>query len=193
MALDQPTLAKRLREARDASGLTQEQLAGELKLPRTAIVQIESGKRAVSTLELVMLAKLFHCDIADFISEELNPSEGPLVLHRLDVNLKGSPEIQRKVQHCLEICREGIELESILKRPERSGPPAYRLPTPKNPGEAALQGAAVALKNANGSLWVTLRFRTSRISSTRKASGRPPLICQTPCRGCSCITSPSGW
>ena len=144
MELDQPTLAKRLREARDASGLTQEQLAGELKLPRTAIVQIESGKRAVSTLELVMLAKLFHCDIADFISEEVNPSEGPLVLHRLDMNLKGSPEIQRKVQHCLEICREGIELESILKRPERSGPPAYRLPTPKNPGEAALQGAAVA-------------------------------------------------
>jgi Zn-dependent peptidase ImmA (M78 family) len=105
---------------------------------------MESGNRAVSTLELVKLAKLFHCDVSDLVSEEGNTADAPLVLHRLDMELQGSPEVQRRVQHCLEICREGIELESILKRPERSGPPAYRLPTPRNAGEAVIQGATIA-------------------------------------------------
>ena len=56
MAIDQNTLASRLRDARVVANLTQEQVAVAIGVARTAIVQIEAGNRAVSTLELAKLA-----------------------------------------------------------------------------------------------------------------------------------------
>jgi transcriptional regulator with XRE-family HTH domain len=74
MSIDQITLASRLKEARATAGFTQEQVAIALELPRTAIVQIESGSRTVSTLELASLAQLYGRPIASFFSEA-PPSE----------------------------------------------------------------------------------------------------------------------
>ena len=59
MSIDQATLAKRLRKARTNSGLSQEQVAQELGIPRTALVHIESGSRTVSTIEMVGFAASF--------------------------------------------------------------------------------------------------------------------------------------
>ena len=74
MSIDQITLASRLKEARATAGFTQEQVAIALELPGTAIVQIESGSRTVSTLELARLAQLYGRPIASFFSET-PPSE----------------------------------------------------------------------------------------------------------------------
>ena len=59
MTIDQQSLASRLKEARIAANPMQEQVAGSLGFPRTALVQIEAGNRAVSTLELAKLAALW--------------------------------------------------------------------------------------------------------------------------------------
>ena len=49
-------LGERLREARKYLGLNQEEVAEFLKIPRTALVDIESGQRRVEAIELTRLA-----------------------------------------------------------------------------------------------------------------------------------------
>lgn len=145
MTINQTTLANRLKKAREAAAITQEEAAKGLGVARTAMVQIESGNRSVSSLELEKLARLYHRDISDFFAANTKQSdEDPLVvLHRLAPGLE-EPDIKQQVDLCLQLCREGKSLETILGRPERSGPPAYNLPAPRSAGEAVMQGLSVA-------------------------------------------------
>ena len=52
-------LGRRLREVRKYIGFKQQQVATHLGIPRTAISEMESGKRNVSVLELKKLARLY--------------------------------------------------------------------------------------------------------------------------------------
>lgn len=52
-------LADRLRREREYLGLSQEQVAGVLSLPRAAVSAFETGRRKVSSVELAQLAKLY--------------------------------------------------------------------------------------------------------------------------------------
>ena len=52
-------LGERLRDARKYLGLKQEEVAAYLNVPRTALVDIESGQRRVEAIELTRLAKLY--------------------------------------------------------------------------------------------------------------------------------------
>jgi transcriptional regulator with XRE-family HTH domain len=52
-------LGDRLREARKYLGLKQEEVAAYLKIPRTALTDIESGQRRVEAIELTRLARLY--------------------------------------------------------------------------------------------------------------------------------------
>ena len=70
MIIDQNALARRLRETRERRGLTQDQVAQALGMPRTGVVQIESGNRSVSSLELSKLARLYSQRIDSFFAEE---------------------------------------------------------------------------------------------------------------------------
>jgi Zn-dependent peptidase ImmA (M78 family)/DNA-binding XRE family transcriptional regulator len=146
MPVDQSTLAARLKGARDAVGLTQEDVAEKLSLPRTAIVQIEGGGRAVSSLELAQMAELYQREFGDFLADSLPAQDtDPLfVLHRIAPGLENHPQTNREVEACVNICHVGVELESALGRAARSGPPAYELPAPTNPTEAILQGEHIA-------------------------------------------------
>ncbi len=72
---EQLALASRLKNARKNANLTQDQVAQSLALQRTAIVQIEAGNRAVSTLELSKLAQLYGCPISSFFSSDDTPIE----------------------------------------------------------------------------------------------------------------------
>lgn len=56
---DRVKLGERIRGARQAVGLTQEQVAKGLNVARTTLVAIESGERQVRAEELVALASLF--------------------------------------------------------------------------------------------------------------------------------------
>ncbi len=63
-------LAERLRMAREAAKLSQDDVARELLLPRPAISQIENGHRRVEALELARLAKLYGRPLGFFADEE---------------------------------------------------------------------------------------------------------------------------
>lgn len=52
-------LAKRIKKFREDLGLSQEQIAEKLELPRPSISQIESGQREVSSIELAKLSQIF--------------------------------------------------------------------------------------------------------------------------------------
>lgn len=58
-AADQARLGERLKVARTASGLTQEQAADRLGISRTTLVAIERGDRTVRPEELVELSKIY--------------------------------------------------------------------------------------------------------------------------------------
>jgi transcriptional regulator with XRE-family HTH domain len=63
-------LGEKLRDARKYLGLKQEDVAAHLKLPRTALVDIESGQRRVEAIELTRLAKLYKQRVSYFTGEE---------------------------------------------------------------------------------------------------------------------------
>ena len=63
-------LGEKLRDSRKYIGLNQEDVANYLKIPRTALGEIENGQRKVEAIELTRLAKLYKQPVSYFIDEE---------------------------------------------------------------------------------------------------------------------------
>jgi transcriptional regulator with XRE-family HTH domain len=63
-------LGERLREAREYVGLSQEQVANALGIPRPSVSGMETGKRKVSTIELQELARLYKRPYSYFLGDE---------------------------------------------------------------------------------------------------------------------------
>lgn len=63
-------IAARLKESREYLGLSQQEVADALSLPRTAVSLIENGQRRVDSLELKALAKLYQRPMGFFTGEE---------------------------------------------------------------------------------------------------------------------------
>ena len=143
---EQIALASKLKTARVNANLTQGQVAQSLSLQRTAVVQIEAGNRAVSTLELSRMAQLYGCPISSFFSTtETKDEEDALValFRAAQVEGQDSPW-QAEVSRYLTICRAGVELDRLLERPQHVGPPSYEMPQPVNVMDAVDQGERVA-------------------------------------------------
>ncbi len=157
MPLDPQTLGARLRQARENRGLSQQKVAEALKVPRPAVSLMESGERAVTTLELSRLADLYGRDVVDFFGERvvggMDPAsgdtlwaEGALVLPRMLPDIpRADPAAIEQVNRHLDLCQEGFALEELLGTGmRRDGPPAYQPRPPRNTAEAVVQGAQVA-------------------------------------------------
>ena len=69
-ALDPTELGRRLREAREYLGLSQEQVADYLGIPRPSVSTIEAGKRGISFQEIKRLAELYRRPLSFFSDEE---------------------------------------------------------------------------------------------------------------------------
>ena len=85
MQVTRQELSRRIRTAREACGLTQEQAAENLGVSRSAVVQIEQGKRSVSSLELDRLAHLFGRDIREFVADSFEEADSLAVGEVLDL------------------------------------------------------------------------------------------------------------
>ena len=70
-------LGRRLRNARKYLGLKQKDVAGHLKIPRTALSDIENGQRRVEALELTRLAKLYGQQVSYFTGEDVSATALP--------------------------------------------------------------------------------------------------------------------
>ena len=62
-------IGTRLRDARKYLGLSQEDVANVMGLPRTAINKIENGKRKVDTVELANFARLYQQPVSVLAGE----------------------------------------------------------------------------------------------------------------------------
>src|SRR5436309_8070738 len=74
---DRATIGARLRETREYSGFSQEDVAKYLGVPRSAISLIESGARGVDILELKKIAKLYQCGVDELTGAETFDLAGP--------------------------------------------------------------------------------------------------------------------
>ena len=71
-------IGRRIRELREKTGMSQDALARNMKIPRPAVSQIESGARKIATDELLKLSQTFHVSVDDL----LNPGKEPeICLH----------------------------------------------------------------------------------------------------------------
>ena len=68
-SVDRRQLGARLREAREYLGLSQDEVANYLGIPRTALSHIESGQRRMDALELKKVAPLYKRPVAYFTGE----------------------------------------------------------------------------------------------------------------------------
>ena len=66
---DKGKLLERLKEAREYIGASQDRVAKFLEVPRSAISEMESGKRNLSAIELQKLAKLYQRPITWFTDD----------------------------------------------------------------------------------------------------------------------------
>lgn len=144
MSIDVSELARRLRQAREEAGINQQDAADAIGVHRTAITQMEAGKRAVSTLELTRLATRYGRDVIWFLSPEKSEEDVVVALHRAVPGLENAPESKRQIDRCVALCREGVSLESLLGHAARKGPPTYSEPLPQTPWEAISQGQRIA-------------------------------------------------
>lgn len=78
MSDDRKSLGARLREAREYLGLSQDDVAKTIDLPRPAVSLIESGRRRVDALELKKFASLYQRSVSYFTSSEEEVGAGPL-------------------------------------------------------------------------------------------------------------------
>ena len=136
-------LGRKLREARELCGISQEEAAAAIGVPRTAITQVEAGNRGVSTLELSGLAKLYRVPVARFFEDkDFEPEEDLLIaLSRVAGGLEDHPDA---VERCVAVFREGVQLERLLGSGERTSPPSYDVGVPRTIGEAIGVGERTA-------------------------------------------------
>ena len=142
--MDLVDLSRRLRDARVARGLSQQAVAEVVGVPRSAITQIEAGKRSVSTLELARLASCYRRPVTSFLADDEEHEDILVDLRRVAPGLEADTEVRHQVDRCLNLCREGVSLESLLGWDRRSGPPQRDLHVPRSTGEAIAQAGRVA-------------------------------------------------
>src|SRR5262249_10506228 len=118
MALTQVELGARLRSAREALSMTQEEVASHLELSRPTIAQIEAGARSVSSLELDRLASLFGRDIRDFLAPEVEDSDALRILFRAQGGVALTPEMRSALTLWWNKARTLTDLERLLGLPQ---------------------------------------------------------------------------
>ena len=144
VSMDAARLGDRLRAARDRRGLSQQAVADALGLPRTAITNMETGARAVSTLEITKLADLYGQTPAYFLSPNEKEAEDLLVvLHRALPEIEQAPQTKREVGRILDLYREGAGLRGLLDQTSEQTVPNYESKV-SSAGDAIRQGEVVA-------------------------------------------------
>ena len=146
MTITAQELASRIRAARQAAGLTQEAVAGALRLSRPAVSQMESGNRAVSGLELERLARLCGRGMADFFDDAFSAERGAAVaLFRRHPELGSDSDLREAVGLALEFGCSFARLEDRLQLDRRETVAAgYRANAMKGKWDAIQQGERMA-------------------------------------------------
>lgn len=97
-------LGERLRQAREYLGLSQDEVARHLGMPRTALTNIENGQRRVDALELKHLADLYRHPVSHFTGEEEEAAALPadvahLARQAAKMSVKDREELERFAEY----------------------------------------------------------------------------------------------
>jgi len=145
MPITQQELGRRIRAAREASRMTQDDVSKRLAVSRSTVVQIEAGNRSVSSLELGKLAYLFGRDLRELIAESFNEEDAFAVLFRAEPDMVAASEVMEKLRDCMALARELTNIERLVGIDRDIGAAAvYPLPLPLNRYEAIIQGQRLA-------------------------------------------------
>ncbi|MBN2496204.1 MAG: ImmA/IrrE family metallo-endopeptidase [Deltaproteobacteria bacterium] len=145
MPITQEELGRRLRVAREACRMTQDDVGRQLELSRSTIAQIELGKRTVSGLELGKLAYLFGRDMRGFVEDRFEEEDALLALFRSHPEISDQDDIVAALRLCVTLGRELTNLERLLAIDRDIGTiAAYPLAQPKTKWEAIQQGERIA-------------------------------------------------
>lgn len=117
-------LAERLKSAREATGLTQQQVSDWLGVRRPAIAEIETGNRAVKSDELVRLASLYGRSLGWLVEGELRPQDNiAAALFRADN--PDDPALKREAAVLAKRCAAVFDLERKLRAQVAVRAPEY--------------------------------------------------------------------
>lgn len=146
MTITQQQLGIRLKQARETCGFSQQEVANFTELPRTAIAQIEGGNRAVSSIELDKLSRLYKRLMSDFFADAFEEDPTHVLLRAIDEGDFGDGGLDRQfLLQCAKLCREITVLERLLDLPVPPiVPVCYSLDPPSNRWDAVQQGIFVA-------------------------------------------------
>ncbi len=145
MPVSKEVLAGRLRAAREACQMKQEDAANHLGVSRSTIVQMELGNRAVTSLELDGLAFLYGRDIREFVADEFRSEDVLLALFRRHPEVSEHSELQAVLQQAMALGREITSLERLLGvERDPSALPVYQHQPPQTKWEAVQQGERIA-------------------------------------------------
>ena len=114
MPVSQKELGQRLRAARDACRMTQEEVAHLLRVSCSTVTQMELGNRAITSLELERLAYLFGRDMREFFAEEFHEEDALVALFRVHPDVAGQTDVVDTLRRCLALSREVTNLERLL-------------------------------------------------------------------------------
>jgi len=135
-------LAERLRNARKAAGLSQEEVAVKTGIPQPSISAIEAAKRSVDSLELAKFAQLYKKAIDYFLNSgfnDQNKSFGPLL------ESKEILDSDRAILDDFHIfCQDYAELEQLVLGKVNIVRVFEEVVVPQNEREAVEQGAHYA-------------------------------------------------
>ncbi len=145
MAITRQELGRRIRAAREANRMTQDAVAKHLGVSRPTVVQIEAGKRSVSSLELDRVAYLLGRDIREFVAGSFEEEDTLSALFRAQPDVLGEPVVLEKLRECMALARELTHLEQLLGI-GRDAPAVaiYPMPGPASRLEAIRQGERLA-------------------------------------------------
>ncbi len=145
MPVDQQELGQRLKAAREACHLTQDEVARYLGVSRSTIAQMELGNRAVTSLELDRLAYLYGRDIRAFLADEFRPEDALVAVFRRHPDMARDDQVLAAVRHSLAAGREITNLERLLGvDADLTALPAYSLKAPATKWEAIQQAERIA-------------------------------------------------
>src|SRR3990172_4733820 len=145
MPITQQELGRRMRAAREACRMTQDDAAKHLGVSRPTFVQIEAGNRSVSSLELDTIAFLFGRDIREFVAVSFQDEDSLSALFRAQTAVIGEPTVLEKLRECMALGRELTNLERLVGIDrDLSALSSYPFPTPKSRWDAIQHGQWLA-------------------------------------------------
>ena len=151
MPIDLTELGSRLRRIRESRSYTQEEIAELLGIPRSSVVQIESGNRSVDSLELMNLSEELGLEPKDLFAEEFTEQKDSVTaLFRAEPKVATDKKLSQAISRWSGLCRQFTHLEKLVGADRGLVPPVrYDLPQPRNKWEAIHQGTAVADQERN--------------------------------------------